>query len=191
MNKTELRQKYKNLRQQLSENEIEEMSLQIANQLLSLNIWQHYFYHVFLPIVNQKEVNTDYIIQILNGKDKNIVISKSNFETTEMEHFLLTDNLKIKVNNYEIPEPIETDLTAIEINSKKIEVVFVPLLAFDVLGNRIGYGKGFYDKFLANCKPETLKIGVSFFEPEPAFENVFSTDIQLDFCVTANQIFKF
>ncbi len=191
MNKKELRQKYKTLRQQLSENEIEEKSLQIANQLIRLDIWEHNFYHIFLPIEIHKEVNTEYILQVLAGKDKNIVISKSDFETREMTHFLLTDSTKISKNEYGIPEPIETEINGIEINSKKIDVVFVPLLAFDEKGHRVGYGKGFYDKFLSECKPEVLKIGLSFFESETIISDVLATDIQLDLCVTPSKIHNF
>jgi len=191
MNKKDLRKKYRELRQQLSENEIEEKSLQIANQLIRLDIWDHNFYHLFLPIEIHKEVNTEYILQVLAGKDKNIVISKSDFETREMTHFLLTDNTKISNNEYGIPEPIETEINGVEINSKKIDVVFVPLLAFDEKGNRVGYGKGFYDKFLSECKPEVLKIGLSFFESETIISDVLTTDIQLDLCVTPSKIYNF
>ena len=187
MIKKEVRQKYKELRQQLSENETEELSLQIANQLIRLDIWQHSFYHLFLPIESQKEVNTEYILQVLAGKDKNIVLSKSDFSTREMTHFLLTDNTTIKKNAYDIPEPID----GLEVPVSKIDVVFVPLLAFDEKGNRVGYGKGFYDKFLAECKPEILKIGVSFFEPENIISDVLNTDIQLDLCVTPTKVYNF
>jgi 5-formyltetrahydrofolate cyclo-ligase len=187
MLKKELRQKYKELRKQLSENDIEEWSLQIANQLIRLDIWQHSFYHLFLPIESQKEVNTEYILQVLAGKDKNIVLSKSDFSTREMTHFLLTDNTTIKKNEYDIPEPID----GLEVPVSKIDVVFVPLLAFDEKGNRVGYGKGFYDKFLAACKPEILKIGVSFFESENVISDVLNTDIQLDFCVTPTKVYNF
>ena len=45
--------------------------------------------------------------------------------------------------------------------TKKIQVVFVPL-AYDNFGNRVGYGKGYYDKFLSKCTKECLKIGLSF-----------------------------
>ena len=107
MDKKELRKKYKELRKNLSEDTIEELSLQIANQLIRLDIWQHSFYHLFLPIESQKEVNTEYILQVLAGKDKNIVLSKSDFSTREMTHFLLTDNTTIKKNDYDIPEPID------------------------------------------------------------------------------------
>ena len=187
MIKKEVRQKYKELRQQLSENETEELSLQIANQLIRLDIWQHSFYHLFLPIESQKEVNTEYILQVLAGKDKNIVLSKSDFSTREMTHFLLTDNTTIKKNAYDIPEPID----GLEVPISKIDVVFVPLLAFDENGNRVGYGKGFYDKFLAECKPEILKIGVSFFEPENIIPDVLNTDIQLDLCITPTKVYNF
>ena len=187
MIKKELRQKYKELRQQLSENEIEEWSLQIANQLIRLDIWQHSFYHLFLPIESQKEVNTEYILQVLAGKDKNIVLSKSDFSTREMTHFLLTDNTTIKKNAYDIPEPID----GLEVPVSKIDVVFVPLLAFDEKGNRVGYGKGFYDKFLAECKPEILKIGLSFFESEKVISDVLNTDIQLDLCITPTKVYNF
>ena len=187
MDKKELRKKYKTLRKNLSEDTIEEWSLKIANQLIRLDIWQHSFYHLFLPIESQKEINTEYILQVLAGKDKNIVLSKSDFETREMTHFLLTDNTRIKKNTYDIPEPVD----GLEVPVSKIEVVFVPLLAFDEKGNRVGYGKGFYDKFLAECKPEILKIGVSFFEPENIIPDVLNTDIQLDLCITPTKVYNF
>ncbi|POY39804.1 5-formyltetrahydrofolate cyclo-ligase [Flavobacterium alvei] len=187
MLKKELRQKYKALRNQLSEEDLEEMSLAIANKILKLPIWEKTYFHIFLPITEHKEVNTEYILHLLSGKDKEIIISKSDFETRVMTHFLLTDNTKIKKNQYNIPEPVD----GLEVPSKKIEVVFVPLLAFDKTGHRAGYGKGFYDKFLSECKVETIKIGLSFFEVEETIDDVFENDIKLDYCVTPNEVFKF
>jgi 5-formyltetrahydrofolate cyclo-ligase len=187
MHKKELRSKYKALRTQLSENELEEMSLAIANNLVTLPIWEKTYFHVFLPIVEQKEVDTELILHLLSGKDKEIIISKSDFETRNMTHFLLTDNTKIKKNQYNIPEPID----GLEVPSKKIEVVFVPLLAFDKQGHRVGYGKGFYDKFLSECKPETLKIGLSYFEVEEQIMDLYEDDIRLDYCVTPTTIYEF
>ncbi len=187
MTKTELRKKYKALRNNLSENNIEDLSLSISNQVLKLPIWDFSFYHIFLTIEEQKEVNTDYILNILSGKDKNILISKSNFQTGDMGHFLLTDNTTIKKNKYNIPEPID----GIEILDDKVDVVFIPLLAFDKTRNRVGYGKGFYDRFLSKCKPETIKIGLSFFEIENNIEDTFKGDIELDYCVTPEQVYEF
>jgi len=187
MTKAALRKKYKTLRNQLTEDQIEAFSLEIANQLLSLPIWEKEFYHLFLSIETQREINTDYILNILSGKDKNIVISRSNFKTTTLENVLLTDSTRIKLNAYNIPEPIG----GIPIATTAIDVVFIPLLAFDVKGNRIGYGKGCYDNFLADCKAETLKNGLSFFDPEPEIKDVYSKDIPLDYCITPNKIYKF
>lgn len=184
MLKKELRKKYKDLRQGLTPEAIEDKSLAIANRLLQLDIWDKIYYHLFLSIEEQKEIHTEFILQILAGKDKEIVVSKSDFATLGMTHFLLTDNTKFKKNEYNIPEPFD----GLEVPLTKIDVVFVPLLAFDLKGNRVGYGKGFYDKFLSNCKPETIKIGLSFFEAEDKIEDISDNDIQLDFCVTPNKI---
>ncbi|WP_179339325.1 5-formyltetrahydrofolate cyclo-ligase [Winogradskyella ludwigii] len=187
MKKSLLRKKYKELRQQLSLTEVDDFSLDIANKLLTLNIWDKTFYHIFLSIEEQKEIDTDYILNILAGKDKNIIISKSNFEDYSMTHYLLTDNTKIKKNAYNIPEPVD----GIEIPSSQLEVVFIPLLAFNETGHRIGYGKGFYDRFLANCKPKTLKIGLSFFEVEDETIEASEDDVRLDYCVTPNRVYHF
>ena len=187
MLKKELRTKYKALRKELTEIDIEEKSLAIANALLPLPIWDKTYFHIFLPIVEHKEVDTEFILHLLSGKDKEILISKSDFETRNMTHFLLTDNTRIKKNEYNIPEPVD----GIEVPAQKIDVVFIPLLAFDKKGNRVGYGKGFYDKFLSECKPETIKIGLSFFEPEELILDVFENDILLDYCVTPSEIYTF
>ena len=69
--------------------------------------------------------------------------------------------------------------------------MFIPLLAFDQTGHRVGYGKGFYDLFLKNCKPETLKIGLSFFSAENEISDVFESDVKLDYCVTPKMIYRF
>lgn len=187
MTKKELRIKYKALRNSLSEKDIEEKSLAIANKIISLPIWEKNYFHIFLPIVEQKEIDTEFILHILSGKDKEVIISKSDFETRKMTHFLLTDNTRIKKNEYNIPEPVD----GIEVPSNKMDVVFVPLLVFDKNGHRVGYGKGFYDQFLSECKVDVLKIGLSFFEAEDEILDVFENDISLDLCITPNKIYQF
>jgi 5-formyltetrahydrofolate cyclo-ligase len=186
MNKRDLRTTYKQQRKTLNQSTIDNLSLQIANQTLKLPIWDASFFHIFMTIKHLKEIETEPLISILFGKDKNIVIPKSNISTGEMTHFLLTDNTVIKPNIWNIPEPNG----GIQIQNEQIEVVFVPLLAFDEKGHRVGYGKGFYDTFLKNC-PNAIKIGLSFFEAEPTIEDNQTYDVPLDYCITPNRVYFF
>ena len=188
MNKKELRTKYKAMRQELSLDEIEEKSLAVVNKILQLDLWEKTYFHLFMTIEAQKEIQTEYILQVLAGYDKEIVVAKSNFETLEMTNYLLTDNTKFQKNEYNIFEPVD----GIEVPHAKIDVVFVPLLAFDKKGNRVGYGKGFYDRFLSKCNKDVIKVGLSFFEAEEEIEGVFEGDIRLDYCVTptTNYVFR-
>lgn len=187
MTKNQLRIYYKKLRSKLTEQEKEDKSLAIANMLLQTEIWDNTYYHLFLPIVEQNEINTEYILNLLMGKNKEIVISKTDFQNRTMIHFLLSEETKIKKNSYNIPEPVSGEQISVE----KIDVVFIPLLAYDIHGNRVGYGKGFYDKFLSECREDVIKVGLSFFRPENAIEDVYEVDIPLDFCITPDTIHKF
>lgn len=186
MNKSELRKKYKLKRSLLSKEEVENNSIAIANQVLKLDIWKYETYHIFLAIEDLNEVNTEYLLHLLQGKDKNIVISKSNFSDCTMKHYLLTDNTLIKKNKWGIPEPEN----GIAIDPSAIDVVFVPLLAFDSNGNRVGYGKGFYDKFLTSVEPKKI-IGISFFPPEKAIFDVSNLDKAMDICVLPDKTIHF
>jgi 5-formyltetrahydrofolate cyclo-ligase len=187
MNKKELRTKYKALRKELTFDEIMNDSLAIANHCLYLPIWEKTYFHLFLPIEAQKEINTEFLLQVLAGRDKEVVIAKSDFETLKMTHYLLTDNTKIKNNDYGIPEPVD----GLEVPVSKIDVVFVPLLAYDKNGNRVGYGKGFYDQFLSECKEDVIKIGLSYFDPEEGIDGIIESDIKLDYCITPFGVIEF
>ncbi len=186
MTKEEYRLKYNKLRKSISSETIEELSVQIANNALQLPIWDFTNYHIFLSIPTKKEINTEYLLHILQGRDKTIIIPKVTIGTPHMEHILLQDNTTLKLSNYGVPEPV----SGIEIPPEKIEVIFIPLLAYDNKGNRLGYGKGFYDRFLSECKPAAIFIGLSFFEPEKTipFEE---TDIPLHYCITPKRVISF
>ncbi|MBM1104907.1 5-formyltetrahydrofolate cyclo-ligase [Aurantibacter crassamenti] len=185
MNKKDLRLDYKKRRKNCSPQFLANASLGIANNALKIPIWNFDYYHIFLPITSHKEPDTSYLLSILQGKDKNIVLPK--VSNQELKHYLLTDNTRLKNSSLNIPEPVD----GIEIPIEKIEVVFVPLLAFDISGNRVGYGKGFYDKFLSGCKPETIKVGLSLFEPVEKISDVYENDVPLDYCITPEKNYSF
>ncbi len=186
MLKKDLRLKFSELRKKISPESLLSSSLTIANKLLELPIWSYDYYHLFLPISEKKEIDTTFLLSILQGKDKNVVLPKIHTETA-LEHYLLTDSTKLIKNNWGIPEPVD----GIEIAAHKIDVIFVPLLAFDKKGNRVGYGKGFYDDFLSKCRPEAIKVGLSIFEVVDSITDVYENDIPLDYCVTPEKTYSF
>ena len=92
MNKIEARKKYLDLRKKLDNVQIISKSISISNNLQDLPIWEHNFYHIYLPIKEKNEVDTMPIINILNNKKKKVLIPKSDFNNTTMKSFLLNDN---------------------------------------------------------------------------------------------------
>ena len=154
--------------------------------MLSLPIWNFSFYHLFLSIEKNKEVATEPILSLLQGKDKNVVVPKM-ISATELHHFLLTDDTRFRLNKWAIPEPEN----GIPISPEQLDVIFVPLLAFDRNGHRVGYGKGYYDTFIANCKADVITIGLSFFDPVPKIEDVGDHDIPLNYVVTPEKTYSF
>lgn len=186
MLKKQLRLDFTELRHKISFSDLSNYSLDIANNLLGIPIWHYSYYHIFLSITEKKELDTSSILSILQGKDKNIILPKMGLNNS-LTHYLLTDNTVIKKNKWNVPEPID----GIEVPAKNIEVVFIPLLAFDLNGNRVGYGKGFYDVFLKECKPNVIKVGLSLFEAVEKITDVNDFDIPLDYCVTPTKTYSF
>ena len=180
MTKKELRKHYMQLRLALTQEQRDNLSMQIANRLLTLPIWDKSTYHIFLTVERLGEINTEYLLDILYGKDKNVVVPKMHTKEKRLSSILLTEQTLLRLNSWGIAEPDG----GIEVPPNAIEVVFVPLLAYDRQGNRVGYGGGYYDRFLSECKDETLKVGVSFFAREDDMSAVMSpTDIALDYVV--------
>ena len=187
MKKNQARKKYKAFRNKLSDLKIKKLSNQIFQQSLKLKIWNKDTYMLYRPIKAKKEVDLSGFFEILNSDSKNILYPKINFKKNIINAFLFTNKTKFEINKFGIEEPCDN----ITFDPKMIEVVFVPLLSFDIEGNRVGYGAGFYDKFLKECDYNILKIGLSFFEPETKIEDTNSSDIKLDYCITPQKVFSF
>ena len=186
MLKNKLRLHYSHLRDLLTEEEQKEASLALANSSLSLPIWDKNYFHLFLSIPDKGEVDTSYLLTILQGRDKEVIIPKM-LPDRQLEHYLLTDNTPLQANKFGIPEP----LSGITVDPKKIEVVFLPLLIFDRKGYRVGYGGGYYDRFLAQCPESTVKVGLSFFDPVEAISDLNDHDIVMDFALTPKASYEF
>lgn len=190
MNKAELRNYYLSKR-----NSLDAKTLILRNEQIK-NLFLAYFHdlkieaiHTFLPIIGKNEINTRPILDALRKKNPKlrVIVSKSNFETFGMESYLLQEDTVLKTNKWGIPEPIEGVL----FDEMKIDVILIPLLIFDKSGNRVGYGKGFYDRFLKKCRPSALKIGLCLEPPINSISDLHEFDIMLNYCVTPERVYNF
>ena len=186
MLKEELRLNFTSLRNSLSIEDISSSGSAIMAGLESLPIWELEVFHVFLSIEDKNEIDTWPIIKVLFKKGKQVAVPKVVNGLT-LAHFELKDDTLLQNNRWGIPEP--TSGTALSENL--FDVVFVPLLAFDKHGNRVGYGQGYYDRFLSLCRSDTVKIGLSLFEAVDEISDVSETDIALDYCVTPKTVYSF
>lgn len=186
--KQELRSAYRQLRKNLKQDEVEAKSKAIQGQFLNWLSKQdpiHHF-HLFFPIDRFNEVNTFYIKDSLDREGKTLYTSQVNKSKTGLETLKLPVDAAFFLDEWGIPVPQES----IMVSPNKIELVFVPLLAYDKKGNRVGFGKGFYDLFLSTLKSDVIKIGLSFFEPEESIQPD-AHDIGLDYCITPENVFTF
>ena len=175
MKKKELRKIYKQKRKKLSTVEVESFQESIYQQVFEFDFLSINTIHVFLSIERLLEINTNPIIVFLLLKNKTIVVSVSDFSSNTLTHYLFDRNTKLKESSFGIPEPIN----GIEIDPKEIDLVFVPLLISDKKKYRVGYGKGFYDRFLAECRTDVKTIGLNFFKPIDEIEDPNEFDIPL------------
>ena len=188
MTKAALRQQYKQKRATLSEQEHHTLSQQLTDKLLASGLLQNCRYlHLYLPISRLREINTYLLADALRQQspDMQLVLPVMDAEQGTLEHLCWESSTQFKANEWAIPEP----QTGQKILSQQLDIVIVPLLAYDIAGHRLGYGKGFYDRFLAQC-PEAVKIGLSFFEPEQAIPHE-PHDIALDYCLSPSGIHQF
>ena len=100
---------------------------------------------------------------------------------------IVDDDTAFAVNKYGVEEPID----GIDMFPSEIDMVIVPLLCFDKKGYRVGYGKGYYDRFLQQCRKDCIKIGFSYFEAIDQIEDVNKHDVKLDYCITPETIYQF
>ena len=145
--------------------------------------------HVYLPINSQNECNTYPIIEFIreNYPKINMAIPKANFENGKMEAVFFNADTQLATNNLGIAEPIN----GAAIDPMVIDMIICPLLAFDLKGNRVGYGKGFYDRFLGQCKSDVIKLGLSYFEPINNLTDCNESDLPLSSCITPIQHYFF
>lgn len=180
--KKELRKFFLDKRMKLSDTEVEKKSERIINRVLESDEFkQAKKVHTYLSIKDKNEVRTFSFIKSCFNRKKTVVVPRI-VGNGVMEHIELNSLDDLKVNSWGVPEP-DTN-TNVEVN--KLNLIIVPMVAGDYAKNRLGYGKGFYDRFLD--KSNAVKMGLLFncqlYEKKLPVE---SFDIPLDILITESE----
>ncbi len=186
MTKAEIRKIAGLRRKTLSEEDVDAYSKRLLDLFSSLNLSSIKVIHVFLPITDKNEPNTFLIIDWLTTyhPEIRIIVPKADFNSSLMINYVYKGKEGLVKSLYGILEPEMGEL-----HSGGVDMVLIPMLAFDLQGYRVGYGKGFYDRFLQGL--DTRKIGLSFFGPIGQIEDVDAHDVALDLCITPENVYHF
>ena len=190
MVKKELRKLFHAQRLALSTAEYSSKCVLLCNRFFSdIDLTNDHVIHSYLSIDKNKEPDTWLIINRIHSDFPQIRISVPRIKpgTRELENFYMDTLRQMVTNEWGIPEPVSGTETPID----QIDVILVPLLAFDLRGHRVGYGKGYYDRFLMQCRPGAKRIGISFFPPVERIEDTNDDDVLLDYCITPEKTFEF
>jgi len=189
MKKNELRKIYKEKRKTISVDEMDKLNDLILINFQKIRLPFINCVHTYLASLKLAEADTAKIIRFLQFQIPHlkVAIPKIDVRTASMRHFHFNQTSELINNAFGIDEPKTGD----QIKEDEIDLILVPLLAFDKKGFRVGYGKGFYDKFLFQCRLDAIKVGLSFFEPVDEITDINQFDIALNYCVTPQELFVF
>ena len=181
-------------RQALLPDEMAHRSQQLCEQFLQyFPVAQWRWLHVFLPLAKHNEPDTWLIIRRIWTEAWRVRLAAPVVQPDgiNLKHFELTPSTPLRDSRWGIPEPLAAAAT--EISSVVFDAVLVPLLAVDEAGHRVGYGGGFYDRFLAQCNPNTQFIGINVLDDAPVarIADVLPTDVPLHACLTPSSVWHF
>ncbi len=184
ISKQTLREQLKLQRQQLSKNDVRERSKMILENLLSFpDFFRADVVHTYISSKNN-EADTHELIRVLLKQKKRVVVPIADKATKQMKHSELFSLSELVGGAYGILEPKMYRPVAVA----DIQVVVVPALAIDSNGNRLGFGAGFYDRFLHDVQLPTIALAYDFQVVKEVPQE--STDVPVSFVVTENEIIR-
>lgn len=189
MKKQELRRIELAKRLQLSNEELQEKTEQMVLQFSSCILPTVQYLLSYYPLKERKEFDVSICERTIVERYPGVTVAwpKMTGLVASMEAHMIGKNNSFSKNRFNIPEPVDGTV----IQPELFDVVFVPLLAFDTKGYRVGYGKGFYDRYLPACRPNVLKIGFSYFEAAGSIDDINEFDVPLNLCITPTCIYEF
>lgn len=189
MTKAELRKVYLERRRSLGPEERSRLNAAVTERLLDrVDFGPLKALNCYLAIQGSGEVETSAIFNAVWGSFPHILTTAPRIDpgTSQLEAVRYFADTPLIEGPWRIPEPLGNVLGA-----EEIDLTIVPLICFDAQGHRVGYGKGFYDRFLSRCRPDCLKVGLSFFPPVESIDDVHRGDIALDLCITPDATYDF
>lgn len=185
--KAALRKIYKEKRKALMPEQLDQLSNLIVGELFNhFKFFALKNIHVYIPISAKFEVNTWPLINKITRDMPQLKLVVPKVEGDELEHYVF-DRDQLEVGAFGVQEPIGGE----KMDPQEIEMVIVPLLIFDKKGYRVGYGKGFYDRFLSKVPKESPRIGFCAFEPIDEIVDVNDFDQPLSHCIVPGRIYTF
>jgi 5-formyltetrahydrofolate cyclo-ligase len=190
MNKTELRSIFLNKQKNRSFEERMYKSAAVCLYFFTnFDLFKVRTLHIFIPILKYNEIDTHLIINRLRTDYPHIriVVPKTNWKALAMGSYEYLPDSPMQETKWGSLEPV----AGTPIPPEEIDMVLIPGLAFDQKGFRVGYGMGFYDRFLVQCRKDVIKVGLSFEVPVQPIEDVGPYDVRLDYCVTPEKVWRF
>ncbi len=189
MKKNEIRKIYREKRMLLSRQERNRMDDLMLIQFQKIDIEIPALIMTYAPMEHTNEFNVQLITDYCYFKDPSQalfypVIDKA---SGTMSCVVVNDFTEFATNQYGISEPVD----GLDMFPEEIDLVLVPLLAFDKRGHRVGYGKGYYDRFLKTCRKDVIKIGFSYFDPVEKIDDTDRHDVRLNYCITPGSVYEF
>ena len=196
MNKTALRTQMLQLRSQLKPKFLENSAKRIGGQVAVLQAFKDakviMMYHSF-----RGEAGTHPLLQYSLNIGKTVVLPitvKTDSQSEgvppvyHLEAYAVPSMEALKPGAMGIMEPDPLQCTPVD--PSDIDLIIVPGVAFDAVGGRIGYGKGYYDRFLPQLRDDVPVIGLAYdFQVLPRVPQE-ATDIRMDLIVTEKGILK-
>ncbi len=189
MTKKELRIKYKAKRLALPEKEKIKLDNLLLIQFQKLSFENVQILLSYEPMPHTAEPLTHLFSRYLQHLIPNLQIAypKTDFINHSMQAIAVDEDTEFRMNEFQINEPVGDDI----VEPQDIDLIFVPLLICDTNGYRVGYGKGFYDRYLQQCREDVIKISFSYFEPVDKIDDVHEQDVPINYCITPHHIYEF
>lgn len=189
MKKEHWRKKCLGQRQAMDESVYHQQSQKVyACFFKEFNMTHYSYLHTYLACPTRKEVDTWSLVHTILVNQPEIVLAAPKLlnKSGQMESRQIDQKTIFQQHAWGIQEP----MGGVRIPAAAFLLVVLPIIAFDEQGHGVGYGQGYYDLFLKQCRPDVTKVGLCFEVPVPAIEDLHVYDVPMDYCITPGQVFR-